>query len=256
MSDAAEPVTAATWLRASRGRLELPGEHLARLGVARGTATDEVEARLDALHRSGGARDGVYELRRAGGADVEIAPLRPPRFDGERLAEGVALLQAGERPALAPQKTLAAARHAESLLARARAHGADELLWRSSDGALLGATTMNLFLLDGATLLTPSLASGAWPGLLRRAVLQAARELSSALALSIREERLAAAALDRADDAFLASAAEGLVAVRSIDGRALRAPPRGAPARAIVPKLRLRLFELCGARTLPPAPPA
>ncbi|MBM4015152.1 MAG: hypothetical protein FJ293_09355 [Planctomycetes bacterium] len=246
--------TRVTRVRAWRGRLEWVADHLARLGAT--VTAAHVAERLHAAHAASGRRDGILELRRSmaagGSAAVEIAPLRDPPFDGERLAEGLTLRTAGERPPLAPPKTLAAVRQADALLAQARAHGADELLWHGADGAVLGATAMNLFLVRGTTLLTPSLGSGAWPGLLRRAVLQAARDVAPGLALSVREERLLASDLAGADDAFLAAAAHGLVAIRAIDGRVLPAPPRGSPARALVPKLKLRLHELCGAEPLPP----
>lgn len=255
MNDATPP-PAIEFVRAWRGRLELLGEHLTRLcGPVADRADDDARAafaeELVRHHQATGARDGCFELRGGAARPLRFEPLREPRWDGERLAEGLALLHAGERPPLPPVKSSTRAAHADALLAQARTHGADELLWIGDDGALLGATTMNLFLLRGATLRTPSVASGAWPGLLRRAVLLAARELAGELGLDVREERLTTADLAAADDAFLAGSAHGIVAIRSLDGRELAAPPRGSPARAIVPKLKLRVHERCSARFLP-----
>lgn len=243
-------------VRGWRGRLELLGEHVGRLlsgardeGAA---AAIETEA-CDRFERSG-RRDGIVTLTldaTSDGARATAAAARDPDYTGERLAEGLALLHAGTRPPLPSVKDVGRCELARALLAQARSHGADELLWSSEQGALLGATTMNLFLIRGATLSTPTIESGAWPGLLRRAVLIAARQLAAELGLDVREERLNLDHLARADDAFLAGSAHGIVALRSIDGRPLLAPPRGSPARAVVPKLKLRVHELCSARFLP-----
>ncbi len=242
-------------LRARGGRLELVGEHVARLlGVAAARAAalppPPFEAELQRTFDPSGRRNGVLELRRSASGELSGSELHDPDFGGERLAEGLRLLLAGERPALPATKESATAVRARELLLQAATHGADELLW-TRDGALVGATTLNLFLVRGATLVTPSLASGAWPGILRRAVAIAARQLAPTFGLTVGEERLFPADLARADDAFLASSAHGIVAISSLDGRPLPPPPRGSLARTLVPMLRLRVHELCRDRFLP-----
>jgi branched-subunit amino acid aminotransferase/4-amino-4-deoxychorismate lyase len=243
-------------LRARAGRLELVGEHLARLleiplDRARSGPPFTQERELAAHLDHAGRRDGVLELYFAGGESFGFSAFLEPDLDRERLAEGVRVVTAGARPAVPQTKAMATAARAAELLAQARQQEADELIWCGVDGALVGATRMNLFLVRGATLVTPSVASGAWPGILRRAVLIAARQLGTELRITVSEERLLPADLARADDAFLASSAHGIVAIASIDGRPLPAPPRGSPARALVPKLRLRVHELCRERFLP-----
>ncbi|MBL8842445.1 MAG: aminotransferase class IV [Planctomycetes bacterium] len=246
-------------IRAWRGRLELLGEHVARLlALERAALRDgpphPLELAVQERFAASGRADGVVTLLASSAAPhgpIEIRGPEPFDFASEALAGGLALLSAGTRPPLPAAKELERLAAARAQLAQARVHGADELLWSGADGALLGATTMSLFVVEGATLRTPSLASGAWDSLLRRAVLHAARELAPALGFTLHETRLDAAALARADDLFLAGSALGVVPVRSVDGRALPPAPRGAPARKLVPQLKLRLHELCAARFLP-----
>lgn len=246
-------------IRAWRGRLELLGEHVARLLALDRTPLRDgpphpLEVAVQERFAASGRADGVVTLctdATAPHGPIEIRGPEPFDFTSDALAGGLALLSAGARPPLPAAKELDRLAAARAQLAQARAHGADELLWSGADGALLGATTMSLFVVEGAALRTPSLASGAWDSLLRRAVLQAARELAPTLGFTLGEGALDAAALVRADDLFLAGSAHGVVAVQSIDGRALPPAPRGSPARKLVPQLKLRLHELCAARFLP-----
>lgn len=252
-------------LRASRGRIELLGEHLRRHfecaqpgdqaapALAWGALAMATERLLLREWDAGGRRDGVFEWTRTSADAGRSAGPFAPRHSADAIAAGIDVALAGVRPAAPPRKSVAARAHADELLAQARTRGFDELLWCSADGALLGATAMNLFLVRGAELLTPSVGSGAWPGILRRAVLIAARELAPRLGFAVREATLGRDELATADDAFLAGSAEGIVPVRSIDGRALPPPPRGSAARKLVPQLKLRVYELCSERFLPEA---
>jgi len=242
-------------LRARGGRIELLGEHLARLfadepGGAASTKAAQLESALLRAFEKAGRRDGVVELMRLDRGEA-VFTFTDPEFDGEQLAQGLHLRMAGERPPLDAVKGGARLLRARELLAQATQTAAEEFLW-TTGGALVGATAMNLFLVRGAALVTPSLASGAWPGIGRRAVLAAAHDLAPELGLAVREEKVGLADLALADDAFLACSAHGIVAIAALDGRPLPAPPRGSPARALVPRLRLRYHELCNDRFLPP----
>ncbi len=243
-------------VRGWRGRLELLGEHVARLlhesdAASAPDSHAAVEAQAQQLFDACGRPDGILELRRQDDQPPEVLDLRPYDFRSDQLAGGLVVQVAGERAPLPATKSLDRLEEARERLAAARAHGVDELLWSSHDGALLGATTMNLFLVRSGELLTPSHASGAWNGLLRKAVLHAALELAPTLGFTLRETTLRLADLAEADDAFLAGSAHGIVPIRAIDGRPLLAPPRGSPARKLVPQLKLRVHELCSQRFLP-----
>jgi branched-subunit amino acid aminotransferase/4-amino-4-deoxychorismate lyase len=242
-------------VRAHRGRLELPAEHARRIAAALGGAAPpdpataaRVESLLAAEWERLGRRDGLFRVDAfAQGLRLRVEP--QPSIPDETLAAGFAVALHGEaRPALPAHKTPAHAAAIERALRAARERGLDELLWTGPTGGLLGATAASLFLFLEGALVTPSLPCGAFPGILRRAVLRAARDLG----LPAREAEVAIAELARASDAFLASSSLGIVSIRSLDGRPLRAPQRGSPARAFVPRLRLRVHELAGARLLPP----
>jgi branched-chain amino acid aminotransferase len=104
---------------------------------------------------------------------------------------------------------------------------------------VLGCSRSNLFLVQGGSLVTPSLDDGAFPGIMRGAVLEAAAELG----LQSRQETCALAALRGVPEVFLTSSLRGLVSVAFLDGTPLP-PPSGRHAPPpLIPKLRIRIKE-------------
>ncbi len=93
--------------------------------------------------------------------------------------------------------------YANSFLAqrRAFARGADVGVLLDGAGRLAEASTSNLFLIDGETLVTPSLDSDVFPGITRRSVLAMAQRLG----VPAVERSVDPAELERCDGAFLAS---------------------------------------------------
>ena len=89
----------------------------------------------------------------------------------------------------------------ENVLARqeARAAGADEALMLNERGLVAEGSTSNIFLVKGKLLLTPSIESGALPGITREAVL----ELALAMKLEAIETEIELAELAEAEEAFL-----------------------------------------------------
>ena len=140
------------------------------------------------------------------------------------------------------------------LLARLEAvrAGADEAFMLNAAGTLAEGTTDNVFLVRDGVLLTPPASDGALEGITREAVLALARELG----IPAREASLGTYDLRAAEEAFLVGTGAGLVAIRSIDGRAvpvcpgpdLRADPRGV-RRARAPR-----DGRLSPRTSPPRP--
>lgn len=265
MDDPAAPAIVEL-VRARRGRLELLGEHVGR--SARSAATlfgpgapdaAAIEARLVAWFARATALDAVHRVTvRAGAAGCELdceidetAELAP-----DLAAAGVSLSRVPRAIALPPPAADGSRREwlkvdARPDLSAARAQalelGAEFAVVSSIEGGVIGTDRANLFLWIGRELRTPSLASGAFPGILRGAVVRACSDLG----VPLREAAVAPDDVARADDAFLASSALGIASVRSIDGRPLPAPPRGSPWRGLVPRLRLRVHELCTERDLP-----
>jgi branched-chain amino acid aminotransferase len=99
----------------------------------------------------------------------------------------------------------------------AAARGADEALMLNTAGNLACASTANIFLVLGDTLLTPHLASGALPSIVRGLVLS---ELAPRLALNAAEIEMRSGAFPRADEVFLTNALLGIMSlVEVVDGQ-------------------------------------
>lgn len=95
---------------------------------------------------------------------------------------------------------------------RGRAGGADEVLLATADGRVWEGSRTNLFLVRGATLITPGLDGPVLPGLMRALVL----ENAAAIGLEARERDVSIADLDVAEEVFLTNAVRGLVPVGRI----------------------------------------
>jgi 4-amino-4-deoxychorismate lyase len=100
--------------------------------------------------------------------------------------------------------------------------GADDVLWVSADGYALEAPTSTLCWLTGETLATvPAQRTGVLPGTTARWLLEQAPRLGcQAEERMVRPEELTAA-----DGVWLASSVRGVVAVRELDGVALKTSP-------------------------------
>jgi branched-chain amino acid aminotransferase len=109
------------------------------------------------------------------------------------------------------------------LLARLEAirAGADEAIMLNARGLIAEGTTDNVFLVREGVLLSPPASDGALEGITRGVVLELARELG----IPAREESLGTYDLRVAGEVILVGTGAGLVAVRSVDGRALTPCP-------------------------------
>jgi 4-amino-4-deoxychorismate lyase len=118
----------------------------------------------------------------------------------------------GLNPRLAGLKTL---NRLESVLARAEWHDARiwEGLMRDVDENIVCGTMSNLFLRRGSTLMTPVLDRCGVAGVMRRWILQAARELR----LKPVERRLRWQDLSTAEEAFMSNAVVGIRSVAVIE---------------------------------------
>ncbi|MEN9575588.1 MAG: branched-chain-amino-acid transaminase [Verrucomicrobiota bacterium] len=109
------------------------------------------------------------------------------------------------------------------ILARAEAEaaGANEALLLNPRGEVVEATSANLFWLEGDTLHTPPLTSGALPGVTRADVLTWAKSQG----IAAHETTTDPARLLRADGCFLTSSSWGVVEVESLDGNQIPQSP-------------------------------
>lgn len=112
--------------------------------------------------------------------------------------------------------------------AEAEAAGADEALLLNPRGEVAEATSANLFWIEGNTLHTPPLTSGALPGVTRADVLGLCRSLG----ITAAETTADLARLLRAEGAFLTSSASGVVEVVELDGEAMASALLTARIRA------------------------
>ncbi|XBQ14823.1 MAG: aminotransferase class IV [Oceanicaulis sp.] len=132
----------------------------------------------------------------------------------------VSLVTTPARRAGAASERFKLAQYAEPLHARriAKASGADMGLMVDGGGRPVCADCASLFVISGGDVFTPPVASGALPGTARAALIEAAAGEGIAIG-----ERDVEPGLAGAEAAFVTNAAIGLVAVSSVDGRALAA---------------------------------
>jgi branched-subunit amino acid aminotransferase/4-amino-4-deoxychorismate lyase len=157
----------------------------------------------------GGARDLDRE-----GRPIRANSLPWPRTAGGRLS-GVKSLNYGSHE-----------------LARrwAEAAGVDEALWLDARGRYLEGSWSNLFVVRRGSLFTASLRDGILPGVMRRRVLEQAKEWGLNVHLgAIRPKRIR-----HADEVFVTSSLAGICPLIEIDGKAVRRNPGGLLRRLAV----------------------
>jgi 4-amino-4-deoxychorismate lyase len=126
----------------------------------------------------------------------------------------VCQLRLGENPALAGIKHLC---RLEQVLAQLelRGHPVQQGLLLDTRGYVVGGTSSNVFAVHGAELRTPALVRCGIKGVMRRAVLEAARTLG----VRAEESELELADLLAADELFVTNSLFGIWPVTDVDGR-------------------------------------
>jgi 4-amino-4-deoxychorismate lyase len=129
-------------------------------------------------------------------------------------------LRLGENPALAGIKHL---NRLEQVLAQLelRGHAAQQGLLLDASGYVVGGTSSNVFLVAAGEIATPSLTRCGIKGVMRRAVLEAARTLG----MRAEERDIVPAELVDADEVFVANSLFGIWPVTDIDGRSFAVGP-------------------------------
>lgn len=221
-------------MRLIGGRVPLLDLHLERLrqgcrriGLARPRA---VERAIDALARRCGLAEGVARLTVGEGLELlTLGPL-PPGLDRER-DEGIRLaaLSVSWRPVTLKHTSRAAALGAER-----RAGG--EVVRLGPAGRLMETTRSNLFVVTPEGIATAP-ASTVLPGVARRCVLEAARELG--IPITRRAPRLGEHRAWR--EVFVTNAVRGVRPVTELAGHALAKPAREGVLRALQAALDRRM---------------
>ncbi len=185
---------------------------------------------------------GVGLAAPAGGPTVAVAVLpAPPRVEVERGVEATLLEWHGEeRPAVKStswQQGVLDRRRVERL-------GAEEGLYVAAGGRVLEGVSSNVFVVDGARLLTSPVRE-CFPGITRGRIL----ELAPAAGLEVREAAIALEELMDAEEVFVTNAVQGLRLIRAISG--VRVGARSAPT--VFAELHRRHQEDRGALVTPAA---
>jgi branched-chain amino acid aminotransferase len=156
---------------------------------------------------------------------VAVGPL--PSFPASVYESGlrahVASGRRNERAMTVGLKTIA---FTDAIAALLEAHQAkaDEALFLDTGGHCSEATSSNLFIWAGGTLVTPPLSCAALPGITRASVL----ELAAARGMAAVERPFGPEELMAADEAFLTSSLRGIAPLVRVDGRSIGA---GTPGR-------------------------
>jgi aminodeoxychorismate lyase len=105
--------------------------------------------------------------------------------------------------------------------AEADAFGADEALLVNSNGDLAEGTSCNVFWLQGGTVYTPPIESGALPGITRNLVL----EICAKASIPTNEVASKPDVLSKADGVFLSHTTMGVIEVEQVDGKPVKRSP-------------------------------
>jgi 4-amino-4-deoxychorismate lyase len=199
-------------------------ERLARSSLALRLPPPEGAAELarDAVEAAGTDEGAVRLFRTAKTLVATVAPL-PSGLEALR-RRGIALItiSVAAHGLLSGIKSTSYGANMAAV-ADAERRGADDALFLGEGETVLEATTSNVWWRDGDVLTTPSVATGALPGVTRAAVARLAREAG----FRVREGSFTLPQLLRAEEAFTSSAVREIVPVVAVDGREL---PRGDAA--------------------------
>lgn len=126
-------------------------------------------------------------------------------------------------PANHPLTAIKSTNKLTQILARAEADalGADEALLVNTNGELAEGTSCNVFWIQGNTIYTPPIESGALPGITRNLVL----DICSKVSIPTKEVASKPEELFKADGVFLSHTTMGIVEVEQVDGKPVARSP-------------------------------
>jgi branched-chain amino acid aminotransferase len=171
------------------------------------------------LYVSRGIGERGYSPKGANSPFVSMALFSSPAMDANNPPRRKVVVAKISVPANHPLTAIKSTSKLVHVLARAEADafGADEALLINSKGELAEGTSCNLFWIEGTTIFTPPIESGALPGITRNVVL----ELCSNLGIATKEFAAKPDVLFKADGVFLSHTTMGIVEVETVDGKAV-----------------------------------
>jgi 4-amino-4-deoxychorismate lyase len=143
-------------------------------------------------------------------------PNHPDSYYRDGISVRLCRMRLGENPALAGIKHLCRLEHVLAQL-ELRGHDVQQGVLLDATGYVVGGTSSNVFAVSGSELSTPSLVRCGIKGVMRRAVLETARNLG----MRAGERDLSPAELLGADELFVTNALFGIWPVTDFDGQRL-----------------------------------
>lgn len=223
-------------LRSYGGRIFRLDDHLARLDhgldvlhySVRSADLGLKTAVLDTLKASGveNARVRVQVTRGTGTTEFSTASNSVPTVlvTVHRIANAPVrplnvIVPSIRRDQMSPLSGIKTINYIPSLLAKTEADqaGADDAILLNYAGKVAEGCTSNVFLVRGDELLTPDLASGVLPGIIRATIL----EIAPSLGLKVTERAIDLSELESADEVFLTSSVREVAPVVRLNGRSV-----------------------------------
>ena len=202
---------------------------------------DDLRAAVDALLEQNGLADAYLRLTvtagpapDGGGASPSILLVARPLsgYPPDLYQRGMAAVtSASRRNEASPLSRIKSLNCLDNLLARedARRRGADHAILLNTRGLVAEGSASNVFLVGSEGLSTPSIDSGALPGITRATVIELAREAG----IDCAEGDVEAATLAGAAEAFLTNSIMGVMPLTRLDGRPISGGGPGPTTRAI-----------------------
>ena len=174
------------------------------------------------LTLTAGTLQGVDGVPEDSKAQVVLFARESTEYPEALYGRGMAAVISGIcRNETSPLSRVKSLNYLDNLLAReeARRQGAGEALLLNSRGFVAEGSASNVFVVKGNELLTPSIQSGALPGVTRKVVL----ELATAAGLEAKETEIRPEVLFEATEVFLTSSLKELMPLTKLDGRSIGA---------------------------------
>jgi branched-chain amino acid aminotransferase len=223
-------------LRSYSGRIFRLEEHLARLDhglqvlhyVARSADLDLQAAAEETLRASGvlDARVRIQVTRgigttefnaRSDAAPTVLITVHPILNPGASDPLDVIVARGIRRDEMSPLSGIKTVNYLPSILARREAEiaGADDAILLNYAGNVAEGCASNIFLFRSGILITPDIASGALPGIIRLTILEIARDLG----IPVEERHVALGELEIAEEVFMTSSTREVAPVATINAR-------------------------------------
>lgn len=214
-------------MRSYDGRLLRFGAHYERLlagaavlGIDVGASMGDLEGALVAVLERNGVKDARLRLivtddgpERA--SIIAIAGQLLEGRDALRERGMSAVISETRRNEMSPLSRIKSLQRVDDQLAReaARGQGADEAILLNTRGEVAEGSVSNVFVVSDGRLVTPSIESGALPGIARQVVL----EIAAASGIEAREQAVSVEALRAAGELFITNSVIEVAALTRLD---------------------------------------